>query len=101
MPPASRNQRTPTAGETPAEIAAASLDSPAATLAQDRLRSTRLATVGRPGDRSGLLPDRSGLRLRCPAIATGTLAVLRRPVESAQYTSIAFGDRCREAQVRP
>jgi transposase InsO family protein len=28
-------------------------------------------------------------------------ALLRRPVELAQYTSIAFGRRCREARVRP
>jgi hypothetical protein len=27
--------------------------------------------------------------------------MLRRPLESAQYTSIAFGHRCREAGVRP
>jgi len=27
--------------------------------------------------------------------------MLRRPFESAQYTSIAFGQRCREAGVRP
>ncbi len=87
MPPASRNQRTPTAGETPAEIAAASLGSAAAILALNRLRSSRLATVGRPGDRSGLLPDRSELRLRPIAIATASLAVLRRPVESAQSSS--------------
>jgi hypothetical protein len=26
---------------------------------------------------------------------------LRRPLESAQYTSIAFGNRCKEAEVRP
>jgi len=29
------------------------------------------------------------------------MTVLRRPVESAQYTSIAFGTRCAEAGVRP
>jgi putative transposase len=29
------------------------------------------------------------------------MAVLRRLVEPAQYTSIAFGQRCREAGVRP
>jgi transposase InsO family protein len=29
------------------------------------------------------------------------LRVLRRPVELAQYTSIAFGRRCREAGVQP
>jgi putative transposase len=27
--------------------------------------------------------------------------MLRRPLESAQYTSIAFGHRCRESGVRP
>jgi putative transposase len=27
--------------------------------------------------------------------------VLRRPVELAQYTSLAFGHRCRDAGVRP
>lgn len=27
--------------------------------------------------------------------------MLRRPVESAQYTSLAFGNRCKEAGVRP
>jgi hypothetical protein len=30
-----------------------------------------------------------------------TNLVLRRPLESAQYTSLAFGKRCREAGVRP
>ena len=30
-----------------------------------------------------------------------TQAVLRRPVELGQYTSIAFGLRCREAGVQP
>ena len=29
------------------------------------------------------------------------MVVLRRPLESAQYTSIAFGARCQEAGVRP
>jgi putative transposase len=30
-----------------------------------------------------------------------TEAVLRRPVELGQYTSLAFGQRCRDACVRP
>jgi hypothetical protein len=34
-------------------------------------------------------------------IATSFVKVLRRPLESAQYTSIEFGHRCREAGVRP
>jgi len=35
------------------------------------------------------------------AITTSFVQLLRRPFESAQYTSIAFGNRCREAGVRP
>jgi putative transposase len=34
-------------------------------------------------------------------IATSFIEALRRPVESAQYTSVAFGKRCGEAGVRP
>jgi len=34
-------------------------------------------------------------------IAISTVRVLRRPRESAQYTSLAFGSRCQEAGVRP
>ena len=30
-----------------------------------------------------------------------TKIVLRRPPESTQYTSVAFGNRCKEAGVRP
>src|SRR3954451_21772678 len=30
-----------------------------------------------------------------------TKTALRRPLESAQYTSLAFGGRCREAGIRP
>jgi len=33
--------------------------------------------------------------------ATSFVEVLRRPLESAQYTSVAFGKRCGEASVRP
>ncbi|SEK86844.1 putative transposase [Halomonas daqiaonensis] len=29
------------------------------------------------------------------------IEMLRQPIESAQYTSIAFGERCRKAGVRP
>ena len=34
-------------------------------------------------------------------IATSFVQVLRRPFESTQYTSVAFGLRCKEAGVRP
>src|SRR5437588_802375 len=41
---------------------------------------------------------------RAPCLRPSQLLLfelLRRPIESAQYTSIAFGNRCREAGVRP
>ena len=52
IPPASRNQRKPTGCDTPTPIAASSLDRPAAMNAQNRRRSSRRATPGRPGDLS-------------------------------------------------
>src|SRR6476620_9232121 len=99
MPPVSRNQRVPTGGDTPAPIAASSLDRPAAINAQKRSRSSRRAIPGRPGDLNLSRNARSDRRL--PAIATFLPVVLRRPVDSAQYTSVAFGKRCGEAGVRP
>src|ERR1700675_4326417 len=99
MPPASRNQRVPTGGDTPAPIAASSLETTAAINAQKRSRSSRRAIPGRPGDLNLSRNARSDRRL--PAIATFLPVVLRRPVDSAQYTSLAFGKRCKEAGVRP
>src|SRR3984893_4436097 len=99
MPPASRNQRVPTRAPTPAPIAPSSLDRPAAINAQKRSRSSRRAIPGRPGDPNLSRNARSDRRL--PALATFPPVVLRRPVDSAQYTSIEFGHRCREAGVRP
>ena len=54
-------------------------------------------SAGRP---SAARPDRSECRLRV-FTATSFVEVLRRPLESAQYTSLAFGKRCKEAGVRP
>src|SRR6202040_226700 len=81
MPPASRNQRVPTGGDTPAPIAASSLDRPAAINAQKRSRSSRRAIPGRPGDLNLSRNARSDRRL--PAIATFLPVVLRRPFDSA------------------
>jgi transposase InsO family protein len=86
MPPACRNHRAPTAGDTPASAAAASLARPAAIAAQNRRRSSRRATGGRPGDRSAPRPDRSERRLRV-VTATSSVEALRRPLESAQYAA--------------
>src|SRR5215212_2833589 len=69
MPPASRNHRVPTAGDTPARRAASSLAKPAAIAAQNRRRSSRPATPGRPGERKLSRPARSERRFRVP-IAT-------------------------------
>src|SRR4051794_15626590 len=80
MPPALRNQRAPTAGDTPAPTAASSLERPAAINTQNWCRSSRRATEGRPGDGNAPRPDRSKRRFRT-AIATSSLKVLRRPLE--------------------
>jgi putative transposase len=59
---------------------------PAAIAVQNRCRSSRPATGGRPGEKNGGRPDRSERRFRAD-IATSSLKVLRRPLESAQYAS--------------
>ena len=89
MPPASRNQRAPTAGEIPAPVAARSLDHPAAINAQNRCWSSRRAVLGRPGERSLLRPDRSDCRL-IGFITTPSFEVLRPLFESTQYTSDVY-----------
>src|SRR5271167_4835293 len=99
MPPAFLNHRVPTACGTPTPTAASSLAVPAAIAAQNRRRSSRPATGGRPGENKRTRPERSECRFRM-FIAT-PVKVLRRPLESAQYTSVAFGNRCKEAGVRP
>src|SRR5882724_5846944 len=81
MPPASRNHRVPTAGDTPALTAASSLECPVAIATQNRRCSSRRRTEGRPGERSFARPARSERLLRV-VIATPFGAVLRRLVES-------------------
>ena len=82
MPPASRNQRPPTAGDTPASIAAASLDRPAAIAAQNRRRFSRCPTPGRPGDPGNTARSARSERRLPVLIATPSVKVLRRPLES-------------------
>src|SRR3954466_4915416 len=92
MPPASRNHRAPTADDTPTPTAASSLDRPAAIAVQNRRRSSRRATPGRPGERDTPRPDRSERRLRVP-IANPSVEVLRRPLESALDPSVTVMDQ--------
>src|SRR3954466_9632689 len=100
MPPALRNHRAPTAGDTPPPTAASSLERPAAINTQNWCRSSRRATEGRPGDGNAPRPDRSERRFRT-AIATSSLKVLRRPVEPGQYVSIRYTERLAEAGIEP
>jgi hypothetical protein len=58
---------------------------PAAIAAQNRRRSSRPATDGRPGDGKGGRPDRSERRFRM-FIATSFVKMLQRPLESADQT---------------
>jgi hypothetical protein len=97
MPPASRNQRVPTGGDTPAPIAASSLDRPAAITAQKRSRSSRRAIPGRLGDLNLSRNARSDRRL--PAIATFLPVVLRRSVDSAQYAASEYRDILQAAAI--
>src|SRR4051812_41388015 len=91
MPPALRNQRAPTAGDTPAPTAASSLEHPAAMAAQNRWRSSRRATEGRPGEGKAPRPDRSERRFRT-VIATSSLKGLRRPLEPGLRASVRVMD---------
>src|SRR5215472_12692129 len=91
MPPAFRNHLVPTACGTPAPTAASSLAMPAAIAAQNRRRSSRPATGGRPGDDNGARPDRSERRFRM-FIATSFVKVLRRPLEFAQAAPVGIED---------
>src|SRR4051812_31084612 len=106
MPPASRNQRVPRAGATPTPAAASSLERPAAIDTQNRRRSSRRATEGRPGDRNAPRRHRSERRLR-GSTATSLVEVLRRPLEPALAAVVvadreAAGDVLREpAEVAP
>src|SRR5271157_5455356 len=90
MPPAFLNHRVPTACGTPTPTAASSLVVPAAIAAQNRRRSSRPATGGRPGENKRTRPERSERRFRM-FIAT-PVKVLRRPPESALHAAIGMMD---------
>src|SRR5580765_581565 len=92
MPPASRNHRVPTAGDTPALTAASSLECPVAIATQNRRCSSRRRTEGRPGERSFARPARSERLLRV-VIATPFGAVLRRPVELRLHPAVGVMDQ--------
>src|SRR4051794_34066440 len=91
MPPASRNQRPPPAGDPPAPTPAPPLARPAAIAAQNRRRFSRCATPGRPGDPGNTARSARSER-RLPAlIATPSVKGLRRPLESTFPRWIGIG----------
>ena len=73
----------------PVSTAASSLERPDAIKDQKRRRSDCRATPGRPGEHNLRRVDRSDFRLPV-TIASSITRVLRRPVETAQYTSEQF-----------
>src|SRR5689334_10849275 len=99
MPPALRNHRPPTAGDTPASIAASSVERPAAIDAQNLWWCSRRAAGGRPGDLNGTRPHRSERRLRL-AIAFLLCGVLRRPFEFTQYASHEYQELLEQHGIR-
>jgi len=100
IPPRCRNHRLPTACDTPTATAASSLLSPLAISCQNK-RSTSRRSDGFPGDFIGDLPVNAFIHPAGRPIDTSTLEVLRRPVESAQYTSAQFRTMLKALRIRP
>ena len=67
---------------------ASAVDKPAAIAVQNLLSSLRPVVGGRPNEGNGALPERSDRRLHLVIVAPHE--ALRRPLESAQYTSEQF-----------
>jgi len=100
MPPRCRNQREPTACDTPTASAALSLVIPIAICTQN-WRSTSRRSEGAPGERIASLPVNCFIHPAGRPINTSWLKVLRRPVESTQYVSIRYSERLSEAGIEP
>src|SRR5215210_1350132 len=82
MPPRSRNHRMPAACDAPTASAASSLLKPSA-IRRQNARSTSRRSDGAPGDFIGDLPVSSLIHPAGLPIATSSIEVLQRPVESA------------------
>src|SRR3954454_3618325 len=98
IPPRSRNHRTPAADDTPTAAAASSLLRPLAISRQNR-RSTLRRCDGLPGDFIAERPVNAVIQPAGLPIATPLIKVLRRPVEFAQFVSLAFGQAARDAGI--
>ena len=100
IPPRSRNHRLPTACDTPTDCAASSLLKPSA-IRRQNTRSTSRRCDGLPGDFIGDLPVNSFIHPAGLPITTSSIEVLRRPVESAQYTSMRYTQRLEDLGIAP
>src|SRR3954452_20921433 len=101
MPPRWRNHRDPTGPDTPTATAASSLVNPSAILAQ-KARSTSRRGGGRPGDRIGARPVLVDIHAAVrPNVTPLLIGVLRRPLESANYTSRRVRRHSRRAPTVP
>jgi len=67
--------------------------------AQNRRRSSRRATPGRPGDLS--LPRRAQSERRRPAIATALHPAVANPLETGLNAAIKYTERLAEAGIEP
>jgi transposase InsO family protein len=67
---------------------------PSAIANQNTTRSVRDAIPGLPGDRIGSRPVNSLIQPAGLPIATLPHRALRRPIESAQFVALGFGQAC-------
>jgi transposase InsO family protein len=65
------------------------------------VRSTSRRNAGAPGDFIGERPVNAVIHPAGLPINTSTIKVLRRPVESTQYTSWAFNQRAKDSGLLP
>jgi putative transposase len=98
IPPRSLNHRMPAAGDAPTATAACSLLKPFAISCQNK-RSTSRPNDGLPGDFIGARPVNSVIHPAGLPITTPIDQALRRPLESAQFVSLAFGQKARDAGI--
>ena len=97
IPPHWRNQRAPTAGDTPATAAASSVVAPRPTASQNAPNTSRRETPGRPGERTDGLPVTDSDQPTSRPITHLPKKVLRRPIESAQYVALRYTERLADA----
>ena len=97
MPPPSRNHRTPTGPDTPAFARPPRSRRPERSLA----RTAADAPPSRPAGAQGAhhRPTRTLSRLHRPTHRNSHRGAFRRPLEFAQYVSLGFGQKARDAGI--